>query len=121
MRRRMIDKSFEWIPFPGLNLSEVIDSATEGCLERKVIAATGGVLDHVWTTTMNNNGTVLFLYVIGLFEFEQAGKKGNCWYVKRLPECDGLDVFDCPRPFLEATVPVSEKWRGEILRQWEEE
>lgn len=105
-----INSSLEWIPMPGLGRDQVLQEIIKDAVEHSDHG------DHVWTVQINNRGASLFCYGLQLGLYEAQGKEGNVWYVKRIPEDNEPDVYDCPITLLEATVSRSDTWRKRVIQ-----
>ena len=110
---KYIGRSLEWIPLPGLDRDKVLDDIRDGCV------GSADMRDHVWATNITNKGTILFCYGLqaGPYKDPQSGREFNVWYVKRIPEEAGPDVYDCPIELLDQAFPTNQAWRVQV-REW---
>lgn len=99
-----------WVPVPGLSREKVIEDITSDCVSYHIPPSP----DHVWVAKIEHKGTMLYCYAVQLGPYTQADKEGNVWYVKKIPESVGPDVFDCSRELLEMCHPTNVRWRDRV-------
>ena len=104
----MIAKSLEWIPFPGFTRERIVEELTRECVASKDCG------DHVWVAVINNLGTILFCYGLQVGAYKHFDREINVYYVKRIPESVGPDVYDCPDEILDMCRIQNAQWREQL-------
>lgn len=104
----VINKLMEWIPVSGFR-DQIVAELRKDCV---TLADMG---DHLWVVTMNHDGSRLSCYGLAVGSDGPSGHK--CWYLKKIPEFAGPDVYDCPLEVLEAALSTNDAWR-EKVREW---
>lgn len=105
-----ISKLLTWIPLPGFDRKKVLDEIVEGAVAHVDCG------NHVWTAEIEHRGTLLYCYGLQIGEYDHMGEKINIYYVKKIPESVGPDVFDCPKDMLEMCVSKNAKWREDVIK-----
>lgn len=108
-----LETSLVWVPCGGQSRDDVVKQVTAGCIEHIDMG------DHLWVVSMNNRGSCLFCYGLQLGHLDDGKMWRDQWFVKRIPEDAGPDVYDCPLSFLDATRPSNDAWRVAV-RKWHE-
>jgi len=106
---KLIDKSLVWIPFPGLNRETILNDLTSDALAHRDCG------DHVWVASMDHNGTLLYCYAVRVAPYQHGDKEISVWYVKRIPESVGPDVYDCPVDIMEMCRLTNADWRQQVM------
>jgi hypothetical protein len=110
----VIDKTLEWIPCHGMERQQVVDVIIKECV------SFSDMKDHIWVVAINHLGPSLYCYGLQLCDVIVNGTRKNVWFVKRIPEAVGPDVYDCPLDVMEAARTTNQQWR-DAVRQWHAE
>lgn len=106
---KYINKSLVWVALPGLQRDMVIDEIAATSVDYSDKG------NHVWSASMTNEGTILFCYALQVDEYTSNGKTFNSWYIKRIPESVGPDVYDCPFEIMDMCKMTNIEWRQRVL------
>lgn len=106
---RYVNKSLEWIPLPGLNRQQIIDELTK----TSVLIEDKG--NHVWAAMINNLGTILYCFALQVGSYNHNGREINVFYIKRIPEASGPDVYDCSQNIMEMCKITNVEWRQVVM------
>ncbi len=108
---KYINKSLVWTPLPGMKREEIVEELTKSSVG---IADKG---DHIWAAMINNLGTILYCFALQVDEHNLNGRIINAWFVKRIPEAAGPDVYDCPQDIIDMCKTTNIEWRREVLQR----
>lgn len=107
------ERSFEWVPCRGMLREQIVAELITDS------AASADMGDHLWVVSVNNRGPCLFCYGLQLGYLDDGGPWKDQWFVKRIPEDVGPDVYDCPMELLDMARPTNPAWRDQV-RRWHE-
>jgi hypothetical protein len=102
----LVTKSLEWIAMPGLTRERIIEDITRDAVAHRDMGT------HVWVAMINNLGSMLYCFAVQLGAFDHHGREVGVYYVKRIPEAAGPDVYDCPQEIMEMCRITNPEWRA---------